>query len=154
MALIFLIFLSWSALKRSLFCPFHRKEMIMDMDIVFASNLVVEFKVVKLATQIAINTFVYIIKCNKKFFFLFRWKGSLQKSRTLASEECWGLCSNPWWKHISVLHWIISPNFDLFLVIHVLFVARSARYLWLVGSKRTFWRYSGSGCWNTFCYLP
>ena len=43
----------------------------MDMDIVFASNLVVEFKVVKLATQIAINTFVYIIKCNKKFFFSF-----------------------------------------------------------------------------------
>ena len=42
----------------------------MDMDIVFASNLVVEFKVVKLATQIAINTFVYIIKCNNKFFFL------------------------------------------------------------------------------------
>ena len=45
--------------------------MILDMDIVFASNLVVEFKVVKLATQIAINTFVYIIKCNKKFFPLF-----------------------------------------------------------------------------------
>ena len=44
----------------------------MDMDIVFASNLVVEFKVVKLATQIAIKTFVYIVKCNKKFFFFFR----------------------------------------------------------------------------------
>ena len=44
----------------------------MDMDIVFATNLVVEFKVVKLATQMAINTFVFIIKCDKKFFFFFR----------------------------------------------------------------------------------
>ena len=153
MALMFLIFLSWSSLKRWLFCSFHRKEMIMDMDIVFASNLVVEFKVVKLATQIAINTFFISLKVTKSFFSFQRWKGFLQRSRTLASEECWGLCSNPWWKHISVLHWIISPNFDLFLVIHVLFVARSARYLWLVGSKRTFWRYSGSGFWNTLCYL-
>ena len=42
----------------------------MDMDIVFASNLVVESKVVKLATQIAINTFFYIFKGNNFFFFL------------------------------------------------------------------------------------
>ena len=34
--------------------------MIMDMDIVFASNLVVEFKVAKLATQISIDTFLYL----------------------------------------------------------------------------------------------
>ena len=31
----------------------------MDLDIVFASNLVVEFKVAKLATQIAIDTFLH-----------------------------------------------------------------------------------------------
>ena len=40
----------------------------MDMDIVFASNLVVEFKVVKLATQIAINTFFISLKVTKSFF--------------------------------------------------------------------------------------
>ena len=39
----------------------------MDMDIVFASNLVVEFKVVKLATQIAINTFFISLKVTKSF---------------------------------------------------------------------------------------
>ena len=42
----------------------------MDMDIVFASNLVVEFKVVKLATQIAINTFFISLKVT--IFFLFK----------------------------------------------------------------------------------
>ena len=40
----------------------------MDMDIVFASNLVVEFKVAKLATQIAIDTFFISLKVTKSFF--------------------------------------------------------------------------------------
>ena len=99
-----------------------RKEMIMDMDIVFASNLVVEFKVKDYNNG----------KQSLKLLFP-RWKEFQQKSPTLASVVC-----SEWFSSLWSVEKLLSleNSFSCNSFIH-----RSARYRWSVEFKLTSWRF-------------